>query len=502
LRPESVLFIDDNPMNLNEARYFVPNLQVAEPSAISGMLADPRFKGKNDPALSRLGQYKLLEQRKADEVAAGGNNIEFLRSSNIRIYIEHDIETHIDRAIELINRTNQLNFTKRRLADDIEAAREEFAKLLHRPFVQAGLVRVIDNYGDYGFCGFYATETYVDRKALIHYCFSCRALGMGVESYLYQLLGRPDLTVRGEVLSNPIEDPEVDWISVTEPTRPDHVAVPHLPSSIYLRGGCDLMVVEHYARMVSPRVFGEYNIERNGLAVRLDHTLLTRYAIEGLPTNAAAAFAVLGYQPDDLKSEIPSMRSPATLVLSYTPDFWVPVYRHRQTGALIPFPFLGVKGVRNPTEIPRPQREQLIKNPNLLNAVDVLEREFTYLGLIGESDFKSNLRVILNAVPRDSQIILILHREFYGDGTVPEVAAPPIMNVNRWTTEVADEYDNVETVPITQFIQSPDDMIDGIAHYNRMVYFRLFNYIKDIATHGTSSNNRLIRRSARDRVHA
>jgi FkbH-like protein len=148
LRPESVLFIDDNPLNLNEALYFVPNLQVTEPAAISGILTDPRFKGKDDSALSRLGQYKLLEQRKADEVAAGGNNIEFLRSSNIRIYIEHDIETHVDRAIELINRTNQLNFTKRRLADDMEAARQEFAKLLHRPFVQAGLVRVIDNYGD------------------------------------------------------------------------------------------------------------------------------------------------------------------------------------------------------------------------------------------------------------------------------------------------------------------------------------------------------------------
>lgn len=49
----------------------------------------------------------------------------FLRTSDIRLIIEHDIEPHIDRAIELINRTNQLNFTKRRLPEDIEAARLE-----------------------------------------------------------------------------------------------------------------------------------------------------------------------------------------------------------------------------------------------------------------------------------------------------------------------------------------------------------------------------------------
>ena len=50
-------------------------------------------------------KYKLLEQRKADEQAADGDTEAFLRSCNIVVEIEHDITPHLDRAIELINRT-------------------------------------------------------------------------------------------------------------------------------------------------------------------------------------------------------------------------------------------------------------------------------------------------------------------------------------------------------------------------------------------------------------
>jgi predicted enzyme involved in methoxymalonyl-ACP biosynthesis len=69
--------------------------------------------------MTRLRQYKLLGQRKADRLAANGETAEFLCRCNIVIEIEHDITQHFDRAIELINRTNQLNFVKSRLPEDL-----------------------------------------------------------------------------------------------------------------------------------------------------------------------------------------------------------------------------------------------------------------------------------------------------------------------------------------------------------------------------------------------
>ena len=64
------------------------------------MLDSPLFRGKDDSGLSRLKQYRLLERRQTDERASGGDTTDFLRGSNIRISIEHDLEPHIDRAIE------------------------------------------------------------------------------------------------------------------------------------------------------------------------------------------------------------------------------------------------------------------------------------------------------------------------------------------------------------------------------------------------------------------
>lgn len=155
LRPETVLFIDDNPNNRAEAAAMVAGLQVAAETIIPSLLDDPRFKGKDDRQLSRLSQYKLLEQKKRDEESADGSNEEFLRSCDIKVFIDYDVEANIDRAIELINRTNQLNFTKKRLPEDLGRARSILTRDIINFSRQAGLVRVSDKYGDYGYVGFF-----------------------------------------------------------------------------------------------------------------------------------------------------------------------------------------------------------------------------------------------------------------------------------------------------------------------------------------------------------
>ncbi len=69
LRPASCMFIDDNPMNLNEALHYVRTLQVADETIIPALLDNPQFRGKDDHALSRLRHYQVLERRKADELS-------------------------------------------------------------------------------------------------------------------------------------------------------------------------------------------------------------------------------------------------------------------------------------------------------------------------------------------------------------------------------------------------------------------------------------------------
>ena len=48
LRPQSVILIDDNHLNLEEAKFFVPGIQVASDAVIPSILSDPLFVGKDD----------------------------------------------------------------------------------------------------------------------------------------------------------------------------------------------------------------------------------------------------------------------------------------------------------------------------------------------------------------------------------------------------------------------------------------------------------------------
>ena len=90
LRAASVLFVDDNPINLNEVIHYNPGIQTALPDLLPNLLDDPRFRGAPDPELTRLKRYKVLETREADRSKHASDNTEFLRASEIRISIHHD----------------------------------------------------------------------------------------------------------------------------------------------------------------------------------------------------------------------------------------------------------------------------------------------------------------------------------------------------------------------------------------------------------------------------
>jgi FkbH-like protein len=193
LHPASAMCIDDNRLNLKAARRELPDLQVSDPSIIPPIVTLPLFDGIADPDFSRLRQYELLEQRKADEQAADGDTSVFLRSCSGVVEIEHDITPHLDRAIELINRPNQLNFIKSRLPEDPQQATQDLTTLLARHDIPAGLVRVVDRYGDHRYCGIYVLRM---PARLLQFVFSCRILAASV------VIRGMDAVVRSQVVGS------------------------------------------------------------------------------------------------------------------------------------------------------------------------------------------------------------------------------------------------------------------------------------------------------------
>lgn len=175
LRSANALFIDDNHLNLEEAKFYCPDIMTAFPDAIDGIFEAASSLTTDDSSLERLNRYKILE-KKQNEKQSIGSNEEFLLQSNIRVEIHKDCAAEIDRIHELILRSNQLNFTK------VRSTLTELEELLNDPEVNSGYITASDKYGEYGIIGFFA----VRDNRLIHFLFSCRTLGMGIEQYVLE----------------------------------------------------------------------------------------------------------------------------------------------------------------------------------------------------------------------------------------------------------------------------------------------------------------------------
>jgi FkbH-like protein len=282
LRPDNVLFIDDNPMNLEEAKHFSPTLMTGLPEEVlQGLLDSPRTAGKPDPEHIKLEQYKNIERKSQDRVTSTTSNEEFLRGCDIRIEIDFDLEKNIDRIVDLANKSNQLNFTKVRIETD--AQRKAFDRLCGTYGVSVGAVSVIDNYGDYGIVGFFVLHKLPHVQKLHHFVFSCRIMNMGIEQYVYDHLGRPQVNVISPV-ANPIEVfDDVDWISEGRDADKKQESIAN-NGKLVLLGGCELLQLSAMCSSVRAEFVNE---QRNGQSVRYDDAGFILGDLETMEADAA-----------------------------------------------------------------------------------------------------------------------------------------------------------------------------------------------------------------------
>jgi len=267
LRADNVVFIDDNPTVLAEAAFNCPGLMcVDSPGRLIAQLSAPQLRGSPDSELTRLAQYRLIAQKFNARMSAQSDNLEFLRQSEIHVEIDYDVEPHLERVIELVNRSNQLNYTKKRIETD--ADRASFLESLRAFGFNAGIVKVWDRYGDYGIVGFFMTLATLREYRLEHFVFSCRIMNMGVEQYVYDYLKGPEIDIAPPV-ANPIRShARVDWI---RDGMGHHDIVRLRQHKFVLIGGCDMLQLSTYC---SSRSVEFTNRDERGLIKRLDDPFL------------------------------------------------------------------------------------------------------------------------------------------------------------------------------------------------------------------------------------
>ena len=391
LRPSNVLFIDNNVGNLREAEYFAAGLQTAGPEIIPKLLGLPQAKGKDDSKLSRLAQYRQLQAKLADRQSSSASNEDFLASCGIHIEISADLPAERERVLELINRTNQLNYTKRRLTED------EFTDLMIEPGRDSGCIRVFDRYGDYGLCGFYS----VKDGELTDFLFSCRILHMGIENWLYQHLGSPAITVIGEV-ATPLK-PEAPGPPGSTPPRPDTAATRGesavgvgVRAKVLLKGGCDLIQVDDFLAGSLKTELSYTN--DNGSYVEWHHIEVIR---RSNPDTLARFGTVIDRLPFISRSEYYTrVLDPAYdvthVALSLLNEYGQGLYRLRNTNFVVPYGqyYVDITDPRNWSE--------LATNGLYPTFLEWFSEEFEFCGAVDIDRFRENIRWLSRAMPHRS----------------------------------------------------------------------------------------------------
>lgn len=475
LRAPSVLFIDDNLININEALHYNPGLQVCVPEVIASLLGDPRCKGRPDPEMERLARYKVLEQKQADRATGASDNLDFLRNSDIRISFHHELGDEFPRLHDLVNRTNQLNFTKNRWPEDEAQALELFLKEQHQDGAETfhshwGYVKVSDKYGNYGIVGFYL----VRGGHAVHFLFSCRTLNMGIEQFVWHKIGRPTVKTVGEVVSSLGDHP--GWITVVDDADATEAKSTSARKTICVRGACDLSMINHYLRMRYETreeftyPYGHWGIHPAARAVALH---------DGINTAAGQALIAKmpGLPPRRFESDINSGAS-EVYVLSFSSEVFCGLYKSRSTGMILPIEYVPIP--RKPfSEISWEQVQA--KNPRVAYTEEqwtFLQDEFELTGVLDLDLLAADVRVIFEKLRGKTVIVLMLNTEI-GNA---KWTLDRYSSINNVVGPLADEF-GYDKIPISEFVRSTDDLVnprDGGVHYNRAVYQKLADRISGL----------------------
>jgi FkbH-like protein len=189
---DSLIFVDDNPFERAEVAEAVPQVEVLPDTALPTLLDHPRLQGAvTDESRRRRSMYKEAGARAEAAAAYGDDYRAFLRACEIEVEIRPPLPGDRQRIAELVQRTNQLNFSGRKYrAEEVDALLADGAR-------EKYVVRCRDRYGDYGIVGFCLAAPQGGGVRVEDLMLSCRVQGKFIEQALFaHLTRRPGWSAR------------------------------------------------------------------------------------------------------------------------------------------------------------------------------------------------------------------------------------------------------------------------------------------------------------------
>jgi FkbH-like protein len=180
---DTFAFIDDNPFELEEVSRALKGVTCVNAAGIDQLFSSPRYQATvSDEARKRSQFYREEFVRKKTASQFGSDYLGFLASCGIKLYVDPYADDDLDRVSELVQRTNQLNFSGRKYL------RTEILPILADNEVSKYVLRCADNYGSYGAVGFCLVRFSQDEIRVEDFMLSCRVQGRFIEQAFFNYL--------------------------------------------------------------------------------------------------------------------------------------------------------------------------------------------------------------------------------------------------------------------------------------------------------------------------
>lgn len=192
INADTIIFIDDNPFERSEVSSVIKGITCVDPSEILELSKGERFNVEvSSESKDRRNSYKLMEQMQTEQEEWEGDINDFLKSCELKGSISKPNDSNIERCHELLQRSNQLNASGRRLTF------EELQTMVNSSDNASFVLNASDKFGEYGIVGFLNIKTSGEVPVVTDFVISCRVANRMLEpTVLNYLSGQFGNTLR------------------------------------------------------------------------------------------------------------------------------------------------------------------------------------------------------------------------------------------------------------------------------------------------------------------
>ena len=178
---DSAVFIDDSPVERARVREALPQLFVPDWPSDKRLYPEALLSLDcfDSPSVTEEDRQRVrmcaVDRERKESKPQLGDLEEWLATLKTTVRVEELNPGNLPRAAQLLNKTNQMNLSTRRMSE------ADFHAWARKDGCRVWIFRVSDKFGDSGLTGILSLEVDDSRARIIDFVLSCRVMGRKIE---------------------------------------------------------------------------------------------------------------------------------------------------------------------------------------------------------------------------------------------------------------------------------------------------------------------------------